>query len=119
MFSTNRPFSHNDYIANPGKYQHFKTATVAVDIPCTNYKAGDSVAIRRGQQPTRQGVEDRGCSTVQQVARELRTATLAAAGPLRDAARGAAQRRDERHGRRIAALAGDVQHCRQQTLHAP
>ena len=46
MFSTNRPFSHNDYIANPGKYQHFKTATVAVDIPCTNYKAGDIVAIR-------------------------------------------------------------------------
>jgi predicted dinucleotide-binding enzyme len=59
---------------------------------------GDRVVIRRGQQPTRQGVENRGCSIVQQLARELRAATLAAAGPLRDAARGAAKRRGERHG---------------------
>ena len=65
---------------------------------CGRGGRGDRVVIRRGQQPTRQGVENRGCSIVQQVARELRAATLAAAGPLRDAARGAAKRRGERHG---------------------
>ena len=46
MFATNRPFSHSDYIANPGKYRLFATARIAVDIPCTEYKAGDYVSIR-------------------------------------------------------------------------
>lgn len=41
-----RPFSYSDYIANPEKYRLFKTARMAVDLPGTDYKTGDYVAIR-------------------------------------------------------------------------
>ena len=37
---------YQDYLTNPIKYRLFKTARLAVDLPCTSLKSGDYVSLR-------------------------------------------------------------------------